>query len=178
MSLEEARRMLCSGLASYSTHARRTRLYDVCHPYLCETVDGEDSSFRRRACLSAVVTRLMTIDTLLAFPGARIPATTDEKVAYCTTEIRVPVRNLPGRWQPRDMIRDREAGRSISDRTPMLIDQSDGSVSLVYVQGPATSVAGWRTWLERYTSLLACLPAARVVYATVDPDGFRAAAFP
>jgi hypothetical protein len=64
--------------------------------------------------------------------------------------------------------------RVFPDRTPILVEPPDDRVSIVYVQGPGSSLAGWTTFLETYAPLLSYLPRARVVFATVDPEGFRA----
>src|SRR5450756_1555593 len=76
------RRLVSRGLASRAAYARRTRLYHVRHPYLYAMVGQRESAFRRRATPSAIVRRLMVLDTLLAHPEARVLATAEEMTAY------------------------------------------------------------------------------------------------
>jgi hypothetical protein len=116
----------------------------------------------------------MTLDTVLAFSEARTLVTLEEKRDYFGAQRGLRETLFPVRWERWGRRGPRCVRRVFPDRTPILIDPPDDRVSIVYVQGPANSLAGWTTCLEAYAPLLAHLPRARVVFATVDPEGFRA----
>ena len=170
------RRLVARGDAHRGVYGRRTRLYHLRDRYLYETIGDANSPCRRRVGLRAIVRRLMTLDTVLAFPEARALVTAQEKRDYFSNQRGLSEGLFPVRWERGGRCGPRGIRRVFPDRTPIFVEPPDDRVSIVYVQGPGSSVAGWTTWLESYTPLLSCLPRARVVFATVDTEGFRASA--
>ncbi len=73
------RRLVARGYADRGVYGRRTRLYHLRDWYFYETIGDANSPCRRRADLRTIVRRLMTLDTVLAFPEARALATAEEK---------------------------------------------------------------------------------------------------
>ena len=169
------RQLVARGYAHRGVYGRRTRLYHLRDAYLYETIGDANSPCRRRAGLRAIVRRLMTLDTVLSFPEARALVTAEEKREYFGAQRGVREHAFPMRWERRGRHGPRCLPRVFPDRTPILVEPPDDRVSIVYVQGPGSSLAGWTTFLETYAPLLSYLPRARVVFATVDPEGFRAA---
>ncbi len=168
------RRLVARGYAHRGVYGRRTRLYHLRDGYLYETIGDANSPCRRRAGLRTIVRRLMTLDTVLAFPEARALVTAEEKRDYFGAQRRLYEGLFPMRWDRCGRHGPRCLQRVFPDRTPILVEPPDDRVSIVYVQGPGSSLAGWTTFLETYAPLLSYLPRARVVFATVDPEGFRA----
>jgi hypothetical protein len=167
------RRLVRAGRTTVRLYGRRTRLYHLRHPYLYDLIEAPAAVFRARPDVAVLVRRLMTVDTLLAFQEARVLATPADKIDYFERERGVDRRRFPARPTPPTRGGRAVARRPFLDPTPVLIEPTDERVSFVYVQGPARGLAGFRTWLEAYAPLLGALPASRVVFATVDPDGFR-----
>jgi len=168
------RRLVARGYAHRGVYGRRTRLYHLRDWYLYETIGDANSPCRRRAGLRTIVRRLMTLDTVLAFPEARALVTAEEKREYFGAQRRLYEGLFPMRWDRCGRHGPRCLQRVFPDRTPILVEPPDDRVSIVYVQGPGSTLAGWTTFLETYAPLLSYLPRARVVFATVDPEGFRA----
>jgi hypothetical protein len=168
------RRLVARGYAHRGVYGRRTRLYHLRDRYFYETIGDANSPFRHRAGLRAIVRRLMTLDTVLAFPDARALVTAEEKRDYFGAQRRLFEGLFPMRWERCGRHGPRCLYRVFPDRTPILVEPPDDGVSIVYVQGPGSSLAGWTTFLETHAPLVSYLPRARVVFATVDPEGFRA----
>jgi hypothetical protein len=170
------RRLVAHGYVRRATYARRTQLYHVRHPFFYDALGDPNSPFQRRAGLRAMVRRLMTVDTLLALPEATALGTAEEKREYFVTNRGVREGLLPVRWDRRGRHGPRCIRQLFPDRTPILIEPDGEGVVLVYVQGPASSLGGWTTWLETYAPVMSSLPRVRVIFATVDPEGFGAPA--
>ena len=168
------RRLVARGYAHRGVYGRRTRLYHLRDGYLYETIGDPNSPCRRRVGLRAIVCRLMTLDTVLAFPEARALVTAEEKRDYFGAQRRLYEGLFPMRWERCGRHGPRCLQRVFPDRTPILVEPPDDRVSIVYVQGPGSTLTGWTTFLETYAPLLSYLPRARVVFATVHPEGFRA----
>jgi hypothetical protein len=175
MTTKFLRRLVAHGYVRRATYARRTQLYHVHHAFFYDALGDPNSPFQRRAGLRAIVRRLMTVDTLLAFPDTRALGTADEKRDDFVTHRGVREGLLPVRWDRRGRHGPRCIRRLFPDRTPILIEPDGEGVVLVYVQGPARSLGGWTTWLETYAPVMSSLPRVRVLFATVDPEGFGAA---
>jgi hypothetical protein len=168
------RLLIAQGYVRRATYARRTQLYHLRHPFFYEALGDPDSPFQRRAGLRATVRRLMTVDTILAFPDAPALGPAEEKRDYFVTRRGVREGLLPVRWDRHGRHGPRCIRRLFPDRTPILIEPDGEGVVLVYVQGLASSLDGWTTWLETYAPVMSSLPRVRVVFATVDPEGFGA----
>jgi hypothetical protein len=101
-------------------------------------------------------------------------ATEAEKCDYFTRERGLRSDLFPARWYHRLRASQTNVLRYFADRAPILLEPvSEGGVSFLYVQGPATSLAGWTTFLHTYASLLTALPRAEVVFCSVDVAGFE-----
>jgi hypothetical protein len=168
------RRLVARGYAQRGVYGRRTRLYHLRDGYFYETIGDPDSPCQRRVGVRAIVRRLITLDTVLAFPEARALVTAEEKRDHFGAQRGLSEGLFPMRWERCGRHGPRCVRRVFPDRAPILVEPPDDRVSIVYVQGPANSLAGWTTFLETYAPLLSHLPRARVVFATVDPEGFRA----
>jgi hypothetical protein len=167
------RRLVGRGHARRRVFGRRTVVYQVRDRAMYEAVGLPRSHDSRRAAPAALVRRLMTLDVVLSLGDRRVLATEAEKYSYFTSERQVSVRAFPGTWYPGRQPHEPGVLRYFVDRVPVAIDQAEGRVSFLYVQGPATSLAGWTTFLHGYAALLTTLLRADVVFCTVDVPGFE-----
>ncbi len=153
---------------------RRTCVYHLDHPALYDRMDESNSRDSRRGAPGAIVHRLMTLDVVLNHAPARVLATEAEKCDYFTRERGLSSDLFPATWYPRRRAGQRDVIRYFADRVPIVLEAADdGGVSFLYVQRPATSLAGWTTFLYAYASLLTALPRAEVVFCSVDVAGFE-----
>ncbi len=155
------RRLVARGYAHRGVYGRRTRLYHLRDGYFYETIGDANSPCQRRVGVRAIVRRLMTLDTVLAFPDARALVTAEEKRDHFGSQRGLREGLFPVRWERRGRHGPRDVRRVSPDRAPILVEPPDDRVSIVYVQGPANSLAGWTTFLEIYGPLLSFLPRAR-----------------
>jgi hypothetical protein len=168
------RRLVARGHARVRRCARRGLLYQVTSPRLYAAIGEPDRPSRRRVSLTSVLRRLMTLDVVLAHQAWRVLGTEREKVDHFTRDRGLSPQLVPETWNSGH--RGRGSLRAFAEGGPVLISPQDDGVTFVYVQGPATTVTGWTTFLVAYAPLLTVLPRVEVLFATVDPMGFGARA--
>ncbi len=167
------RRLVGRGDARRRVFGRRTCVYQIHDRALYEAIGLPGSPDHRRLAPPALVRRLMTLDVVLSVRHCRILATEDEKYSYFTSERQLSAHAFPAMWYPGRRPNQPGVLRYFVDRAPVLIEQPEDRVSFLYVEGPATSLAGWTTFLHAYARLLTALPRADVAFCTVDVPGFE-----
>jgi hypothetical protein len=168
------RRLRARGHARRSTFGRGSEVYHVHHRGLYEATGEPASPSQRRVRLRAVVRRLMTLDVALMHSATGTLATANEKVEFFGQRLGLSEDLFPSvghTWSARGR---RGAVRPFPDQMPILLNGADDGVTLVYVHGPASTLAGFSTYLESYAPLLTQLPKADVAFCTVDVEGFDA----
>jgi len=167
-------RLIQHGHARRHVFRRHTEVFHVFARRLYESIDEPDCRYRREVSLATMVQRLMVIDLVLAHPGATFLATEREKVEFFSQ--RAPEGLFPGRWTSGPNAPGQAATHTFVDKSPLYLELPDGLLHVVYVQGPAATVAGFDHHLKDYERLLTRLNPATVVFCTAADGGLAQAA--
>lgn len=136
----------------------RIELYHLSRRWFYRAIGSPDCRNRRKRRPSAIHTRLLTLDFVLAHSDRRHLLSDRERTQYLLRELSVPRYILPviqGRW---------------IDRFPIYLDRESAAtrpvLSFCYVDPQVYSEHLFRSFLDRHTPLWERLGAFRVTYVT------------
>jgi len=156
-------------------YGRQSHVFHLYARPLYASIGEEDNRNRRPAEWDAVIRKLMTLDFVLAHPGARFLATEDEKVALLRERL-IPADVWPHRrYAPRHSS-GRATTRYFVDKMPWYQQGDDARVWIAYVDAEHT-LQGFQTFLDQYRALLASLPSGVTYIAPTAWHGVIQQAF-
>jgi hypothetical protein len=156
-------------------YGRQSHVFHLYARPLYASIGEEDNRNRRPAEWDAVIRKLMTLDFVLAHPGARFLATEDEKVALLRERL-IPADVWPHRrYAPRHSS-GRATTRYFVDKMPWYQQGDDARVWIAYVDAERT-LQGFQTFLDQYRALLASLPSGVTYVAPTAWHGVIQQAF-
>jgi len=148
-------------------------LHHVASYQLYRAVADPDCRHRRERALWAVRKKVMALDYVLAHRGERFLATGAQKLAFFSGELSLSPSCFPSKAY-RVTGSDRLTRRYFVDRFPIHVASDDAGrfpvVSFCYIDD-GLSLSGFKTYLDRYQTLLAVLGRFRIVVAS--PGEYR-----
>jgi hypothetical protein len=148
-------------------------LHHVASYQLYRAVADPDCRHRRERALWAVRKKVMALDYVLAHRGERFLATSAQKLAFFSGELSLSPSCFPSKAY-RATGSDRLTRRYFVDRFPIHVAGDDAGrfpvVSFCYIDD-GLSLSGFKTYLDRYRTLLAVLGRFRIVVAS--PGEYR-----
>lgn len=160
-----------------TTFAGQTQVYHLCARPVYAALGQKDNRNRRLRCARVIRAKLMGLDFVLANQEHVFLATEIEKTHYFTRILGIESDTLPSK---RYVSQGRATTRFFVEKYPIFVsgnvpDGAQAAVSFCYVDEGAASVAGFATFLQQYTPLLAQIPDVHVVYVGSRNDQARSA---
>jgi hypothetical protein len=145
----------------FTYRSNRGYLYHLRAKSLYRRLHQEDNRNRRHVSPALVARKLMLLDYVLSVPGHDWYATEEDKVAFFTRELNVPLSDLPQRAF-RARRSDDGPVRYFIHKLPIYLTVEPRVVHFVYLAADSTG-RSFQQFLEDHVRLLAHLPAWAVV---------------
>ncbi|MEJ2083842.1 MAG: hypothetical protein P8Y94_17190, partial [Acidobacteriota bacterium] len=170
-------RTLSNGHSHVTVFPNNTGVYHLSSRPLFEALGDPNNRNRRRRSPSAVKTKLMALDFVLADPERTYLATEREKVDYFANHPKISPDLLPRKVYS-SKCSDDETVRYFVDKFPVFVSSAEADsppvVSFCYVDPGARTPAGFDTFLNQYSRLFRHLGRLRLFYIADTERHFQA----
>ncbi len=157
-----------------------TFIFQLCSRLVYSAIDRASFHPRSRPSNELILTRLLTLDFVLAHPQHAFLECESQKVTHFHRDRGIPLAILPGR-----VFKGRSGASATPsyfvDRLPIFLGREEASEprspvpNFVYCDPVGKGLAGFATHLRRYASLFAWLPAFHLIYASPTSANFERA---
>lgn len=167
-------KLLARGHAKVTPLLHKTYLFHLCSRQMYDDLERSDLRIRSQCSDEFILARLLTLDFVIAHPTLSYLETSDEKMAFFSEKISLPIQVLPGKVYAGLTALERKK-RYFTDRFPIYLDSenlSSGAIQrpvFVYCDPYEKNLDAFKTHLKRYEDLLYRLADFRFVYASPYP---------
>jgi len=153
------------------TFCDRMTVYQLYARTFYAAIGAEDNRNRRLHQPFAVRTQLMTLDFVLAHPETECFPTEQDRTAFFTERMGLPLDVLPAKIYT-GISRASRTVRYFVDKNPAFLSAANEgaapAVGFVYIHAASDTTAGFRTYLAQYRRLLEVLPGFRLVFVATN----------
>ena len=169
------RKLLRKEHAKATVYAQNTQLFHICAKPLYSALEQEDNRHRRQQDPFSLRSKLMGLDYVLTRQELRFLPTERAKVEYFLGERKIPQGVLPSKTYSGKSSGDTTA-RFFIEKYPIWVNPETQRVGFAYMDDGVFTPPSFATWLRQHYALLTEIGGADVVYISVNPSTFVAAA--
>jgi hypothetical protein len=162
-----------------SSYRQKIILYHLCARPFYAALGQEDNRHRRRRGPASIKSKLMAFDFVLSHPPASAyRATEQEKIAYFTETLGLPLSALPATVY-RSRRRPETTARYFIEKYPIRVSPASAPappvVTFCFIDGGLATLSHFETFLTHYGRLWSMMPAFELVYVAATETPFAAA---
>src|SRR5258708_1877002 len=154
--------------AHASTYGHKMQVYHLSARPFYAALGQVDNRNRRRRQLPMIKNRIMGLDFVLAHRDYSYLATEQEKLAYFTETLQIPVSNLPAKLY-HGAKTEAATARYFLDKYPMFLSETPDLgrapvVTFCFVDEGQVTLSHFETFLAQYRKLFASLSEFHLIY--------------
>jgi hypothetical protein len=165
------------GHAHASTYGNKIQVYHLsARPFYAAILQADNRNRRRRELLT-IKNKLMGLDFVLANRQHHYLVTEEEKLAYFTDVLKLPVSKLPAKHYGTSA--ELKTARYFVDKYPIFLADFTAApappVTFCFVDEGLETLSHFETYLAQYEPLFAALPGFELIYVAASEKPFEGA---